>query len=304
MFFAERAAKLPSKMENQPADITKVGVVGGGTMGAGIAYACISAGYSVVLLEEDTDGIERARQNVGRLIQAGVARGILDEAKKLALEASITYSHDYASTSDIDLMIEAAFENMDVKKSIFAQLDAHVPEHAILATNTSYLDVNEIAESTKKPSRVVGLHFFAPAHIMRLLEVVHGEATSDRTLSTAYAIAKKLRKVPVLAGVCDGFIGNRILARYREAADTILMDGSTPWDVDEAMVNFGYAMGPYEAQDLSGLDIAYANRRRQDATRDPHRRYIPISDRMVDEGRLGKKGGRGLVSIPRRQRPR
>ena len=171
-------------------------------MGAGIAYACISAGYSVVLLEEDTDGIERARQNVGRLIQAGVARGILDEAKKLALEASITYSHDYASTSDIDLMIEAAFENMDVKKSIFAQLDAHVPEHAILATNTSYLDVNEIAESTKKPSRVVGLHFFAPAHIMRLLEVVRGDATSDRALSTAYAIAKKLRKVPVLAGVC------------------------------------------------------------------------------------------------------
>jgi 3-hydroxyacyl-CoA dehydrogenase len=298
MFFAERAAKLPSEIENQPADIAKIGIVGGGTMGAGIAYACILAGYSVVLLEENADGIERARQNVGRLIQAGLARGILDDAKKLALEADITYSHDYASTADIDLMIEAAFENMDVKKSIFAQLDAHVPEHAILATNTSYLDVNEIADTTKNPSRVVGLHFFAPAHIMRLLEVVRGNATSDRTLSTAYAIAKKLRKVPVFAGVCDGFIGNRILARYREAADTILMDGSTPWDVDEAMVNFGYAMGPYEAQDLSGLDIAYANRRRQDATRDPNRRYIPISDRMVDEGRLGKKVGVGWYRYP------
>ena len=298
MFFAERAAKLPSNIENQPADITKIGVVGGGTMGAGIAYACISAGYSVVLVEEDADGIERARQNVGRLIQAGVARGILDEAKKLALEARITFSHDYASTADIDLMIEAAFENMDVKKSIFAQLDTHVPKDAILATNTSYLDVNEIADSTQNPSRVVGLHFFAPAHIMRLLEIVRGDKTSDRTLSTAYAIAKKLRKVPVLAGVCDGFIGNRILARYREAADTILMDGSTPWDVDEAMVNFGYAMGPYEAQDLSGLDIAYANRRRQDATRDPNRRYIPISDRMVDEGRLGKKVGVGWYRYP------
>lgn len=298
MFFAERAAKLPSDIENQPADITRIGVVGGGTMGAGIAYACISAGYPVILLEEDADGIERARQNVGRLIQAGVARGILDEAKKLALEANISYSHDYASTADIDLMIEAAFENMDVKKSIFAQLDAHMSDDAILATNTSYLDVNEIADSTKDPSRVVGLHFFAPAHIMRLLEVVRGNATSDRTLSTAYAIAKKLRKVPVLAGVCDGFIGNRILARYREAADTILMDGSTPWDVDEAMVNFGYAMGPYEAQDLSGLDIAYANRRRQDATRDPNRRYIPISDRMVDEGRLGKKVGVGWYRYP------
>jgi 3-hydroxyacyl-CoA dehydrogenase len=298
MFFAERAAKLPSDIKNQPADISKICVVGGGTMGAGIAYACISAGCSVVLLEEDADGIERARQNVQRLIQAGVARGILDDAKKVALESNISYSHDYTSISNIDLVIEAAFENMDVKKSIFAQLDAHLPENAILATNTSYLDVNEIADSTKKPSRVVGLHFFAPAHIMRLLEIVRGEATSDRTLSTAYAIAKKLRKVPVLAGVCDGFIGNRILARYREAADTILMDGSTPWDVDEAMVNFGYAMGPYEAQDLSGLDIAYANRRRQDATRDPNRRYIPISDRMVDEGRLGKKVGVGWYRYP------
>jgi len=298
MFFAERAAKLPSGIENQPADMTKIGVVGGGTMGAGIAYACILAGYSVVLLEEDADGIERARQNVGRLIQSGVERGIVDEAKKLALEANISYSHDYASTANADLMIEAAFENMDVKKSIFAQLDAHVPEDAILATNTSYLDVNEIANSTKNPSRIIGLHFFAPAHIMRLLEVVRGETTSDRTLSTAYAIAKKLRKVPVLSGVCDGFIGNRILARYREAADTILMDGSTPWDVDEAMVNFGYAMGPYEAQDLSGLDIAYANRRRKDATRDPNRRYVPISDRMVDEGRLGKKVGVGWYRYP------
>ena len=227
MFFAERAAKLPSDIENQPADITKIGVVGGGTMGAGIAYACISAGYSVVLLEEDADGIERARQNVGRLIQAGVARGILDDAEKLALEASITYSDDYASTADIDLMIEAAFENMDVKKSIFAQLDAHAPDHATLATNTSYLDVNEIADSTKNPSRVVGLHFFAPAHIMRLLEVVRGEATSDRTLSTAYAIAKNFARFR--SCWCLRWIHRKSHpCRYREAADTILMDGSTP----------------------------------------------------------------------------
>ena len=298
MFFAERAAKLPNDIENQPADVQNICVVGGGTMGAGIAYACVSAEFSVILIEEDDEGIDRARNNVGRLIQAGVERGILSEAQKLALESRISYSHDYASAAKIDLVVEAAFENMDVKKDIFKKLDTHVSDDAILATNTSYLDVNEIAQVTKDPSRVVGLHFFAPAHIMRLLEVVRGELTSDRALSTAYAVAKKLRKVPVLAGVCDGFIGNRILARYREAADTLLMDGSTPWDIDEAMVNFGYAMGPYEAQDLSGLDIAYANRRRQDATRDPNRRYIPISDRMVDEGRLGKKVGVGWYRYP------
>lgn len=298
MFFAERAAKLPNDIGNQPAEVENICVVGGGTMGAGIAYAGISAGYQVILLEEDEDGIERARLNVSKLIQEGVNRGILDQGRVDVLETKISYSHDYASASNSDLVIEAAFENMDVKKSIFSKLDQHVPEHTILATNTSYLDVNDIAGSTRNPGRIVGLHFFAPAHIMKLLEIVRGTETNDRALSTAYTIAKKLRKVPVLAGVCDGFIGNRILARYREAADTILMDASTPWEVDSAMVDFGYAMGPYEAQDLSGLDIAYANRRRQDDTRDPKRRYIPISDRMVDEGRLGKKVGVGWYRYP------
>jgi len=158
--------------------------------------------------------------------------------------------------------------------------------------------VNEIAAVLDDPSRLVGLHFFAPAHIMKLLEIVRGEATSDAALATGFALAKRLRKLPVLAGVCDGFIGNRILARYREAADTVMMDGSNPWEIDEAMVEFGYPMGPYEAQDLSGLDIAFANRRRQDATRDPARRYIPIADRMVNEGRLGKKVGVGWYRYP------
>ena len=169
---------------------------------------------------------------------------------------------------------------------------------AILATNTSYLDVNEIAASIADPSRVVGLHFFAPAHIMKLLEIVRGDQTSDAALAVGFALAAKFRKIPVLAGVCDGFIGNRILARYREAADTVFMDGSTPWEVDEAMVKFGYAMGPYEAQDLSGLDIAHANRRRQAATRDPNRRYIPIADRLIELGKLGKKSGAGRYRYP------
>ncbi|MDB2455587.1 3-hydroxyacyl-CoA dehydrogenase, partial [Planktomarina temperata] len=154
------------------------------------------------------------------------------------------------------------------------------------------------AATLPDPSRVIGLHFFAPAHVMKLLEIVRGDKTSDAAIATGFALGKALRKIPVLAGVCDGFIGNRILARYREAADTVFMDGSTPWEVDEAMEAFGYAMGPYEAQDLSGLDIAHANRRRQDATRDPNRRYIPIADRMVELGKLGRKTGAGWYRYP------
>jgi 3-hydroxyacyl-CoA dehydrogenase len=167
-----------------------------------------------------------------------------------------------------------------------------------LATNTSYLDINEMVAPLTDPTRVIGLHFFAPAHIMKLLEIVQGAQSSDRAIATGYALAKRLVKVPVCAGVCDGFIGNRILARYREAADTVFMDGSTPWEVDDAMVKFGYAMGPYEAQDLSGLDIAYANRQRQAPTRDPNRRYIPIADRMIELGKLGRKTSAGWYRYP------
>jgi 3-hydroxyacyl-CoA dehydrogenase len=168
----------------------------------------------------------------------------------------------------------------------------------VIASNTSYLDLNEIASVLDDPSRVIGLHFFAPAHIMKLLEIVAGQYSGQRALAIGFSLAAKLRKVPVLAGVCDGFIGNRILARYREASDTILMDASTPWEIDQAMRDFGYAMGPYEAQDFSGLDISFANRRRQDATRDPERRYIPIADRMVELGRLGRKTGVGWYRYP------
>ena len=191
------------------------------------------------------------------------------------------------------LAIEAAFEAMEVKKEIFASLADCMPPDAVLATNTSYLDVNEIAQTVPQPDRVLGLHFFAPAHIMKLLEIVRADATSEATLAMGFALAKLLRKVPVVSGVCDGFIGNRILARYREAADHLLIRGAMPWDVDAAMQAFGYAMGPYEAQDLSGLDIAFANRRRQDATRDPLRPYVSIADKVVEAGHLGKKVGRG-----------
>ena len=297
MFFAERAAKAPDDLPPAPA-LSEVAVVGGGTMGAGIAYACLSAKLAVTLLETDEDGVARAQANVGKLIDAGVSRGRLTEEAAQALRDRLTCTTDYSSAANAPLAIEAAFEDMAVKKEIFAKLDAALSPDAILATNTSYLDVDEIAASTEDPSRVLGLHFFAPAHIMRLLEIVKGAKTSPEALATGYALGKLLRKVPVLAGVCDGFIGNRIYSRYREAADTVFMDGSTPWEIDEAMEAFGYAMGPYEVADLSGLDIGYAARRRQDATRDPNRRYIPIADRMVELGKLGKKVGAGWYRYP------
>jgi len=305
IFFAERAARAPEWLRDttfQP--VSNAVVVGGGTMGAAIAYTLLSVGIRVSIIETDIDGIDRACANVERIIQASLKRGIISKTQAKERVDSFTATADYAVGNQADLAIEAAYESMDVKKHVFQALERVMPEHAILATNTSYLDLNEIAAVLKAPSRLVGLHFFAPAHIMKLLEIVRGENTSDVALATGFDLAKRLKKIPVLAGVCDGFIGNRILARYREAADMLLMDGTNPWELDEAMVEFGYAMGPYEAQDLSGLDIAYANRQRQKHTRDPNRRYIPISDRMVEEGRLGKKNGCRLVSLSGGQRAR
>ena len=298
MFFAERAAKAPEGLIAPPAELTHVAVVGGGTMGAGIAYALLNAGLRVTLLETDADGAARARANVEKIIADSLKRGLIDEACAEARGTALTTSADYAAAAGAGLAIEAAFESLEVKQQVFARLEAALGPEALLATNTSYLDVNQIAAGLAHPSRFLGLHFFAPAHIMKLLEIVRADATSEAALATGFALGARLKKIPVLAGVCDGFIGNRILARYREAADTLLMDGTNPWEIDEAMENFGYAMGPYAAQDLSGLDIAFANRRRQDASRDPARRYIPIADRMVNEGRLGRKTAVGWYRYP------
>lgn len=298
IFFAERAAKAPAHLTADPVAFDHIAVVGGGMMGSGIAYALLNAGLRVTILENDDEGVERACTNVDTIIAASLKRGLINEAGSNERRERFAATSDYSNVADATLAIEAAYESMEVKSTVFNTLEQALPANAILASNTSYLDLNEIAHSVSEPSRVIGLHFFAPAHIMKLLEIVVGEHTSDAALATGFALGKRLRKIPVAVGVCDGFVGNRILARYREAADTVLMDGSTPWDIDEAMVEFGYAMGPYTAQDLSGLDIAHANRRRQDATRDPARRYIPIADRMVELGKLGRKTGAGWYRYP------
>lgn len=299
IFFAERSAKAPAFLKGAGTiEVNTVAVVGGGTMGAGIAYACLNAGYGVVLIETDAQGVERAQANVEKIIGASQERGMITEAGAQERRGRFLATMNYQDAAHCELAIEAAFESMDVKKQVFRALEKALRPEAVLATNTSYLDVDEIAKVLQDPARLVGLHFFSPAHIMKLLEIVRGAVTSDAALAAGYALGKRLRKLPVLSGVCDGFIGNRILARYREAADTVMMDGSNPWDVDEAMESFGYAMGPYAQQDLAGLDIAYANRRRQDEERDPNRRYIPIADRMVNEGRLGKKTSVGWYRYP------
>lgn len=294
IFFSERAAAAPKWLKNvSPLSLEHVAVAGGGTMGAGIAYALLSAGLRVTILEADQEATVRANTNVNQILEASLTRGFINEISMTEIRSRLSVTTDYASVAAASLAIEAVFESMELKKSVLESLFKVLPPETTMATNTSYLDVNEIAAHLPDPTRVLGLHFFAPAHIMKLLEIIRAEKTSDVHIATGFKLAKILRKTPVIAGVCDGFIGNRILARYREAADTVLLDGSTPHEIDLAMVEFGYAMGPYEAQDISGLDIAHANRRRQDATRDPKRRYIPIADRMVEQGKLGKKSGGG-----------
>lgn len=293
VFFAERAAQSRGKAFPAPvSDIKSTIVVGGGTMGAGIAYALALAGLSVHVVETDAAGQARAEANVGKLVTQGAERGAF--ADEATFCARLSFGVGYDALPPADLAIEAAFESLEVKRVIFTALQAALPASTILATNTSYLDVNQLAEGIADPGRFLGLHFFAPAHVMKLLEIVRGNKTSDATLGQAFALAKRLGKIPVLSGVCDGFIGNRILSRYRMSADLLMLEGSCPKGIDDAMRGFGMAMGPYEAQDMSGLDIAYANRQRQNLRNRKDIRYVTIADTLVEDlKRLGRKTGAG-----------
>lgn len=293
IFFAERTAIAQGKAGGR--DIASAVVVGGGNMGAGIAYALAAIGMSVALVESDAAGVERARANVARLYADAVKRGkTTAEAAEAEQAARFSFHEGYGALPPADIAIEAVFEDMEIKRQVFAALDAALPERTILATNTSYLDVNRVGEGISHPERFLGLHFFSPAHVMKLLEVIRARTTSSETLATALRLAARLKKIPVLAGVCDGFIGNRILTRYRQTCDIMLMEGALPAQVDRALRGFGMAMGPYEVQDLSGLDIAYANRKRLGWRTKDGFRYIPIADRIVEEtGRLGRKTGAG-----------
>jgi len=293
-FFSERnAGKSLAAIKAEPADLSHVGVVGGGTMGAGIAVALLLSGTAVSLLERDEATVAAARQRVLETLQASAARGAITLTQADDALERLTATHDYVSLSACPLVIEAVFEDVDVKKQVFAQLDAVMPLEAVLATNTSYLDVDALAETTANPARVLGLHFFAPAHVMKLLEIVRGKRTNDRALATGSALAKRLKKIAVVSGVCHGFIGNRILAAYRRDCEFMLLEGALPAQIDSAMKAFGFPMGIFAVQDLSGLDIAWAQRRAARATRDRSQPYCHISDRLCELGRLGRKATKG-----------
>ncbi|WP_206952812.1 3-hydroxyacyl-CoA dehydrogenase NAD-binding domain-containing protein [Trinickia acidisoli] len=294
-FFAEReVGKAPETKAATPRPISTIGIVGGGTMGAGIAVAVLDAGLPVTMIERDDEALARGRGHVERVYDGLVAKGrIKAEAKNAAL-ARFTGSTSYDALAGVDLVIEAVFEDMAVKQAVFAELDRVCKRGAILATNTSYLDIDEIAGTTSRPADVVGLHFFSPANVMKLLEIVVPARVSAAVVATAFELAKQLRKVPVRAGVCDGFIGNRLLAVYRMAADYLMEDGASPYQIDRAMREFGYPMGPYQVVDLAGGDIGWAARKRRAPTRDPRLRYVEIADRLCERGWFGQKTSRGF----------
>lgn len=293
-FFAERAVgKIPALKGVEARSVSTVAVIGGGTMGAGIAAAFINAELPVTMVERDAEALDRGLANVRKIFDAALKRGLIDAEGLSRREGMLHGTTDLSDIAEADLVVEAVFEDMDVKRDIFTRLDATMKQGAILATNTSYLDIDEIAAAVKRPGDVVGLHFFSPAHIMKLLEIVKADATLPDVLATCFDVAKKLRKIGVLSGVCDGFIGNRILRIYRRQADYLLEDGCLPQDVDAAMRAFGMPMGPYEAQDLGGLDIAWANRKRQASGRPDEERYVAIADRLCELGRFGQKTGKG-----------
>lgn len=293
-FFAERQVMKPKAIEGATArDLSHVAVVGGGLMGAGIATACLGAGLRVTLVERNDEDAVAAKSRVEALVGGALSRGKITQEQYDARIAAFSAVDSYAAAADADLAIEAVFENLKVKQDVFAQLARHLSQNAILATNTSYLDPQEIFADTPNRARCLGLHFFSPAHIMKLVEIVTTPETDADVLATGFALARRLKKVAVLSGICDGFIGNRMLSAYRREAEYLLADGALPHEVDAAMRDFGMPMGPFELQDLTGLQIAWANRKRQAATRDPGERYESIADSLCEKGRFGQRSGKG-----------
>lgn len=298
VFFAERkSAKMP-RLKNggaavKPKTIDVLGIVGGGTMGAGITVSALNAGLKVIMVERDDDSLKRGIQNVEKVYMRDIAKGRMDAAKMAAIMANYTPSTDYADLSSVDMVIEAVFEQMDVKKAVFKQLDRVLKKDAVLATNTSYLNIDELAATTSRPENIIGLHFFSPANIMRLLEIVVPAKASAEVVATGFALAKRMGKVAVRAGVCDGFIGNRILSVYAKSAVYMMEDGASPYEIDHAIREFGYPIGLYQMSDLAGGDIGWDTRKRLANNRNPAERYVHIDDKICENGWFGQKTGRG-----------
>jgi 3-hydroxyacyl-CoA dehydrogenase len=284
------ALGLCAKIDDLPADtplipIAKVGVIGAGTMGGGIAMNFLSAGIPVTIVEREQAALDRGVAVMGKNYEASVKRGRIEAAVAEAAMARLTPSLEFESLATCDLVIEAVYESMEVKKDVFGRLDAIVKPGAILASNTSYLDVDEIATATKRPEAVLGMHFFSPANIMKLLEVVRGAKTGASELATVMQLAGKIGKVPVVSGVCHGFIGNRMLSKRQEQANALLMEGAAYYDIDQVLLNFGFPMGPFQMGDLAGLDIGWH--------RDPSK-VTTIREALCAVGRWGQKTGKGF----------
>ena len=302
LFFAEREArKIPGvAAEVVPLPIRRVAVVGAGTMGGGIAMSFANAGIDVTLLDAASAALERGLGTIRKNYEASVTRGSLTRERATAALARISGAADYAAVAGADLIVEAVFEDLKVKQEVFARLDAVAAPHAILATNTSTLDIDAIAASTRRPEQVVGTHFFSPAHVMKLLENVRGARTAPQTLATVMALGRQLGKVAVLAGNCDGFIGNRMLMYYGAEAEFLLEEGATPEQIDRVIEDFGFAMGPLAVRDLAGNDVGFQIRTGRKLPADE--RWSPILERLVGAGRLGQKSGRGFYRYEGRTR--
>jgi 3-hydroxyacyl-CoA dehydrogenase len=296
IFFAERqAAKIDGISEDiQLRPIKKVGVIGAGTMGGGISMNFLQAGIPVTIVEAAQENLDRGVGVIRKNYDASAAKGRFKPEQVDAFMGALTPTLDLEQLADCDLIIEAIFENMDVKKEMFGKLDRIAKPGAILASNTSYLDVNEIAASTNRPQDVLGMHFFSPANVMKLLEVVRGAKTAPDVLATAMAIGKKIGKVAVVAGVCDGFIGNRMLKPRQVEAMKLLMEGATPEQIDKVHVEFGMPMGPFQMSDLAGVDIGWH--------RDPNR-IENVRDALCAKGRWGQKTGKGFYDYDEKRRP-
>ena len=293
-FIAERAA---AKIPDLPADtalraINSVGVIGAGTMGGGITMNFLNAGIPVVLLEMRQEALDKGLATIRRNYDNSMKKGKLKPEQVEQRMAMVTGTLSYDAFADVDLVIEAVFENMDVKKTVFETLDKVCKPGAILASNTSYLNIDTIAGFTERPADVVGLHFFSPANVMRLLEVVRGAQTAPDVLATSMAMAKKIQKIAVVSGVCDGFIGNRMLARYGAAAQGLLNAGALPQQIDGALQKYGMAMGPFRMGDLAGLDIGWATRKRKAAEAGLEMKP-GVADKLAEAGRFGQKTGAG-----------
>ena len=293
-FFAERAtSKIPDVPEDTPVRaVKKVAVIGAGTMGGGITMNFLNAGIPVVMLETKQEALDRGVATMRKNYEAQVKKGKLAQTKYEERMALLSTTLDYADLGDSDLVIEAVFEDMDVKKIVFGQLDAVMKPGAILASNTSTLDVNQIAHFTKRPQDVVGMHFFSPANVMKLLEVIRGADTAKDVLATVMQVGKKIKKTCVVSGVCDGFIGNRMIEQYSRQAGMLLDEGCTPTQVDKAVEKFGFAMGPFRMGDLAGNDIGWYIRKRR-ALEHPDMRYSKTADLLCELGRFGQKTSAG-----------